>query len=280
MVEHLDETALNIYTDGSSLSSPRVGGVGYTLIAVDDAGDDVIYDDYLPSVKGATNNQMELAACIAALETVTSKRPPADLPGVFALSRFSKIVIRTDSMYVCDNFPNAKWTWPTNGWRTKDGPPVQNMDYWKDLIRLVKKASPLRVDIKWVKGHKKDAHNIRADRLSRRSSSSPSTRAAGPQRVRRKLSPYALDVGSVGMEGQLMTVRIITDKYLGPPHRCHRYMYEVMDVDSPYFQRVDYIWSDVMLGAGHTYFVRVNDNSRYPQIEESFGEATEEDAPK
>lgn len=236
MVEQLDETALNIYTDGSSLSSPRVGGVGYTLIAVDDLGDEVVYDDYLPSVKGATANQMELQACIAALQT-TTKHPPADLPTVFELARFSKIVIRTDSMYVEGNFNNAKWTWPKNRWRTKDGAPVQNSDLWKELIRVVKKTG-LRVDVKWVKGHKKDAHNIRVDKLAGKSARSPSASVAGPQRVRRKLSPFPLEVGSVGMEGQFMTVRIVTDKYFGPPHKCYRYMYEVMDEDSPYYQRV------------------------------------------
>lgn len=275
MVEQLDETALNIYADGSSLSSPRVGGVGYTLIAVDDEGYEVVYDDFLPSIKGANNNQMELEACMAALCTVTGKRPPADLPRFFELSRFSKIVIRTDSMYVANNFENAKWNWPKNRWKTRAGPPMQNTEYWKELMRLVKKAG-VRVDIKWVKGHSKDAHNIRADKLARKSARSPSTRSAGSQRVRRKLSPYPLEVASVGMEGQLMTVRIITDKYLGPPHKCYRYMYEVIDKDSAYYQRVDYIWSDVMLSAGHTYFVRLNDNAKHPQIEEKLSEITKD----
>lgn len=272
-MEQLDETALNIYTDGSSFPSPRIGGVGYTLITVDDEGYEVIYDDFLPSIKGATNNEMELEACIAALSTVTTKRPPADLPRFFDIDRFSKIVIRTDSMYVYENFDRAKWTWPKTKWRTKDGRPVENVDYWKELIRLVK-AAGLRVDIKWVKAHKRDPHNKRADRLARKSAKSPFMRRARPQRVRRKLSPYPLEVGSVRVEGQLVTVRVITDKYLGAPHNCYRYMYEVMDEDSPWYQRVDYVWSDLMLSAGHTYFVRLNDNPKHPQIEEKLSEIT------
>lgn len=244
------------------------------MIAVDDAGEEVIYDDFLPSVKGATNNEMELEACIAALETVGRKRPPAALPRWFELSRFRKIVIHSDSMYVVNNFENAKWTWPKNRWRTRDGPPVQNLEYWKKLMNLVKKMSPLRVDVKWVKGHKRDPHNKRADELARKSARTKSTRSASPQRVRRKLSPNPLAVGSVKMEGQMITVHIITDKYLGPPHKCYRYMYEVVDEDSPYHQDVDYIWSEEMLSAGHTYFVRLNEDNKYPRIEEKLAEIT------
>ena len=74
------------------------------------------------------------------------------------------------------------------------------------------------------------------------------------------------------MQGQVTTVRIVTDEYLPSPHRCYRYTYEVMDADSPFFQRVDYVISGVMLNAGHTYEVRFNDDTNNPRIVDMLSE--------
>src|SRR5674476_981925 len=63
----LAENALNIYTDGSSFSSPRTGGIGMRLVLVDTCGRERVHDFCPPGYKGATNNQMELKACIMAL---------------------------------------------------------------------------------------------------------------------------------------------------------------------------------------------------------------------
>jgi ribonuclease HI len=63
----LKENALNIYTDGSMLPSPRAGGIGIVFAVINDAGDvEIIKDRDRPGYKGATNNQMELEACISA----------------------------------------------------------------------------------------------------------------------------------------------------------------------------------------------------------------------
>jgi len=74
------------------------------------------------------------------------------------------------------------------------------------------------------------------------------------------------------MEGQVATIHIIVDEYLRSPHRCYRYMYEVMDEDSPYYQRVDKITFHVMLRAGHTYSVRFNGDQGNPRVEELLAE--------
>ncbi len=39
---NLDERAVNVFTDGSSLPSPRRGGIGIGIFTVDDAGHEVI----------------------------------------------------------------------------------------------------------------------------------------------------------------------------------------------------------------------------------------------
>jgi hypothetical protein len=52
-------------------------------------------------------------------------------------------------------------------------------------------------------------------------------------------------------------------------------MYEVVDEESPDFQLVDKITSDIPLGAGHIYVVRLNDEQRNPQIAEKLSEVVD-----
>lgn len=148
---------------------------------MDDDGHEQIDTECPPGWKSATNNQMELQAAIEALAFALGRYTPFDL------SRFTKIVVHSDSMYLVDNIHNAKHVWPKTKWRTPDGVPVANTPQWKELIALIKKA-PFKVDFKWVQAHKDDPHNIKADELAK-ASAQTSTRALKPQRVRRKRSP-------------------------------------------------------------------------------------------
>jgi ribonuclease HI len=267
-MEQLDENALNIYTDGSCYSSPRVGGIGFLFITVDGWGNPVIREESPPGWKAATNNQMELQACIDALELALGRYSPVDPASL------SKIVIRTDSMYVVDGFPKAKFEWPRSSWKTRSGAPVANTGQWKRLARLVKRA-PVHVEIRWVKGHRKDPLNKRVDKLAKRSARNPDDRVLDHQRARRKTSALSTELGSVAMRGQTTTIRVITDRWLGSPHRCYRYKYEVMDPESPYDQRVDEAHSKLMLSAGHTYVVTFNDEPQNPWIVDVLRELTE-----
>lgn len=149
-----------------------------------------------------------------------------------------------------------------------------NTPQWKEFLMLVRRASRAhkRVDVKWVKGHKDDPCNARADELAKQSAKIARSKAIRPARIRRKKSPNQVEIGSVRMVGQVATIHIVVDEYLPPPHRCYRYMYEIMDEDSPYYQRVDWITSDVPLARGHTYSVQLNDNQGNPRIEELLGE--------
>jgi ribonuclease HI len=264
-VEDLDENALNIYTDGSSYSSPRRGGAGFLFITADEDGEPVVHEHSPPGWTGATNNQMELQAAIEALDMATGRHSPVD-PEAYG----RKIVIRTDSQYVVDNFRTALYEWSGNGWVTKTGAPVANARQWKALVKLTRRAARLHkhVEVKWVKGHRKDPHNKRADKLAKRSAQNPGGGTIRPAAVRRKLSPNKVEVGSVRMEGQMETIRVVVDEYLPAPHRCYRYMYEVVNDASPHYQRVDKITSDAALRAGHTYVVRVNEDQGNPRIEE------------
>lgn len=62
------ENVLYAYTDGSSLRTPRRGGFAIRFIYVDDYGEEQVQDIQSPGNKNATNNEMELKACVVALE--------------------------------------------------------------------------------------------------------------------------------------------------------------------------------------------------------------------
>jgi ribonuclease HI len=54
-MEVLDDNALNIYTDGSSLSHPRRGGIGYRFVTVGEDGHEVTLDSAHPGYEEGTN---------------------------------------------------------------------------------------------------------------------------------------------------------------------------------------------------------------------------------
>ena len=60
----------------------------------------------------------------------------------------------------------TKWIagWRRNGWRTKAGQPVKNVDLWKRLADL---CTDKEVEWAWVKGHAGHPLNERADALAR-----------------------------------------------------------------------------------------------------------------
>jgi len=255
----VQENALNIYTDGSSFSSPRVGGIGVRFICVDRSGIEILTKDFdSPGYKGATNNQMELLACITALDEALS------LP---ELHLIDKIVIYTDSLYVKDNYPRALFTWQKTRWRNQFGKPILNADLWKRLLKSVKRLYLLRkrVDIQWVKGHSKDPHNKAVNKLAKRSAKLPANSPLTVVQVRRKHSHKRTTPNSVEMKGQRLSIRIITAEYLRV-QRTNKYRYEVISKRSKYYQCVDTIFGDVDLRAAHSYLVSVNKNQNNPTI--------------
>lgn len=246
-----------MFTDGSSLPSPRRGGTGICIVTVDDAGHEVIDEIQPQGYQGATNQEMELKACTQALRELRGKHSPVDL------SRFSKVVIRTDSQCVADNLYNAQFVWPTQRWFGSEGNPIVNAKLWKELTKETSKVG-MRVEILWFKGHSaKNPHNKTADKLAKQSAKGVLQEPLNPVRVRRKLSDKQTLSGSIVPEGQRITIRVIVDKWL-PVQRIYRYKIEVVSPDSPYAGKVDDFSSGIMLSAGHVYDVRLNDRSKEP----------------
>jgi ribonuclease HI len=73
------EGALTVFTDGSSLSKPRRGGIGIRFVFCDSQGEETVWDDVEEGFAGATNNQMELMAVITAMKEIQGRRFPAEI---------------------------------------------------------------------------------------------------------------------------------------------------------------------------------------------------------
>ena len=255
------ENALNIFTDGSSRSSPRAGGIGIRFVIINSAGEEQIQDYDFDGYKGATNNQMEIYACNKALKQAMDFDFPPNI---------SRIVIFTDSLYVVENYKRAMFEWPNTRWFTHSGRPVLNANLWKELIKYIKNIR-MSVEIKWVKGHSISEHNKAADRLAKASSKKPFNKPLSYVSVRRKNTDKKVDIGSVDMNGQRFTIRIITSEHLSI-QKLWKYRYEVVSLRSQYRGNVDFIFSDNFLSTGHTYYVKVNSVTNNPRIEKVFRE--------
>ena len=92
---------------------------------------------------------MELTAVIEALN---------------ALKKPCKVVLTTDSKYVCDALTKG-WAkgWQKNGWRKSDKKPALNVDLWEQLLCLCEIHN---VEVNWVKGHNGHKENERCDALA------------------------------------------------------------------------------------------------------------------
>lgn len=270
-MEYPEENALNIYTDGSMLSHPRRAGAAVLFVLLDDEGNEEQREEVLPGYSGATQNQMELEAPIQALKMVTGRHPPFDP------SRYRKIVVKTDAMYVAENFGTAAALWSRNGWKTREGKPVDNAPQWKELVRLAVLSSKQgkRVSIVWVPG-KKSPRTKAVDKLAKTSARGGSPRQLNPAEVRRKRTDQPIEFGSVGMHGQVMIIHIFKSEYQRL-HRLSKYWYSVMSEDSPYHGRASIIYSELHDLRRRVYRVRVNDDTANPRIVENLGEVTPAD---
>ena len=251
------ENALNIYTDGSSYSRPRRGGIAIRYVTYDEHGNEVVKDEVLPGHEGATNNEMELMACIKALEGARAHE---------SIHEVERVYIFTDSMYVADNVRRAIFEWPKLKWCNRYGRPVDNAPLWKNLVNLIKKV-PKRVEFKWIKGHSRNPHNKAVDKLAKHSARGVLRPALKVTSVRRKISSRSVEPGSIPMRGQTLSIRIITDTYMRL-QRVYKYKYEVLPDCGEFAGNVDWIYSKECLRAGHHYDVRVNEDAQNPQIVE------------
>jgi ribonuclease HI len=258
--------ALNIYTDGSSFAHPRTGGIGIRFIEVDELGNETREDTEYIGYRGATNLQMELQAVIMALKKARKDSLVPD-------SRI--IYIFTDCQYVSNNYQNAMFTWPRMKWMGKYNQPIENAKLWKELIKEIRKVRA-RVYFEWVKGHKNDEDNKAVDRIARRSAKNAYNNPLVYVSVRRKLTQKSINRGSVGIEGQRITIRIFTCQELSE-QKLWKYDYEVLSKNSKYCGLADKSVSSILLKDGHTYYVKFNNEQSNPRIVKLYKEVIKEE---
>ena len=139
---------ITIYTDGSCLNNPGNGG----WAAIININNDV--KKISGSVKGTTNNKMELMAPIKALQEINEKH---------------SIEIYTDSQYVRLGITDWVHKWIKNNWLTSKKEPVKNKELWIQLYELTNSH-----DIKWiwVKAHSGNILNEEVDLLAKKAAES------------------------------------------------------------------------------------------------------------
>jgi ribonuclease HI len=257
----IDEEALNIYTDGSSLPKPRRGGIGIRFIYCDSTGREICENETLPGYLGATNNEMELNACVIALKLV---------PKYLSKRSFQRVIICSDSMYVIDNYKKAMFEWCKTRWLRRSGAPVLNAKLWKEFIKALKK-NRLPFSMKKVPAHSTDLHNKEVDKLAKLSAKSAIKKPISYRRVRRKKSTKITKIGSIEPLGQRISVRIIEGQYL-EVQKMYRYRYEVISKNNRFLRNVDFVTSEEILKEGHSYSVRLNNEKANPKIVKVFKE--------
>ena len=247
-----DEKILNIYTDGSAYHKPkaaRVGGIGIIFAYLDFSQDkEIITPIECYGYKGANSAEMELCACVKALEEGLK---------FCELNKFHTMILHTDSMYIRNNYGNAIFQWPKRGWTKQTGEPVSNVSLWKNFIKIYKKISENKIhtEIKWERG-KSTIHGKTVDKLAKQSAQTPINKPLNLVHVRRKLSPKSVERGSVVGTGKRICIRIITSQYLREQKKYkYRYKFEVVSAKSKYHKNIDIAFSKELLREGHSYQV-------------------------
>ena len=141
---------IKIYTDGACVGNPGPGGWAAIILLVNGK------KELFGGEKLTTNNRMELAAAIKALEYFTKREEKQPSK--------KHIRIFTDSTYVKEGITVWINSWEKNNWKTAGKKNVKNIDLWKKLKELIQTS---QVEWNWVKGHSEDPMNDLADKLAK-----------------------------------------------------------------------------------------------------------------
>lgn len=151
------EQIVKIYTDGACSGNPGPGGWAYILKIFRSDRVGIFPTTATTTIKksgsrqNTTNNQMEMLAVINSLKFLRKCNQ-------------NKCKIFTDSMYVINGCMLWAHKWKQNGWKTKAGKRVKNIELWKALLNFLSK---IEVEFKYVKGHSGHVENERCDTMAK-----------------------------------------------------------------------------------------------------------------
>lgn len=127
---------IRIYTDGAVSNNGAVKNKGSFGLVILDPKDKILFE-HAEIVENTTNNRMELAAIVKALE-------------VIKVMDFTSCTIYSDSKYCVDGLNSWVHGWAKKGWVTASKDPVKNKDLWEKALNLKPSKG---VKINWIKGH-------------------------------------------------------------------------------------------------------------------------------
>lgn len=248
-----DPHALQISVDGSCLAHDgRKSGYAGVVAWPDGRTEEIVFRGF----KESTNQRMEIAACVAAMDWVRETYP-----------RPSRVQIFSDSMYVIDNIPRS-CHWQQNGWRNADGRPIQNHELWKEFLAARKKAG-VRIDFGWVPGKSTPVLKM-VDKAAKRAAQSgiEIDRGYRPGKIGR-----ARTKGGVATmfpaAGQVASIRIYASRVVGKDKedviKFETYEEATQQCGAKYFAYAERGVA-AELHRHHAYRVQMNDKPKYPQI--------------
>ena len=147
---------IEVYTDGACSGNPGNGGSAFVILK----GEKEILK-LSGSQENTTNNYMELKAIVRAIEHVISEL------GSIPTKNKMEVFIHSDSAY-CINPVEKGWIkfWESNGWISRTGEPIKNLELWIKLNSLLKHR---KFEFKFVKvkGHSGDRYNEMVDKAAK-----------------------------------------------------------------------------------------------------------------
>lgn len=147
---------IEVYTDGACSGNPGNGGYAFVILK----GEKEILK-LSGSQENTTNNYMELKAIVRAIEHVISEL------GSIPTKNKIEVLIHSDSAY-CINPVEKGWIkfWESNGWISRTGEPIKNLELWIKLNSLLKHR---KFEFKFVKikGHSGDRYNEMVDKAAK-----------------------------------------------------------------------------------------------------------------
>ena len=140
---------MEFHTDGSCLgnSKSKITPGGFGIVGVED-GKVVLQRSC--KLSDTTSDKAELIAFLECLKIIKDQ--------------YVEAVVYTDSQYVVNGYAAWLESWKKNGWRRRNGKPIQNKDIWKEIYSMLP-ALPV-LSVIWERGHVGNTFNELADDLA------------------------------------------------------------------------------------------------------------------
>lgn len=136
---------IELYTDGSS----RKDGAGYAVVIIKD---NKIISTITKQFEKGTNNEMELAAILSALQ--------------YAVRQDEDCIIFSDSAYCVNMCNDWIYKWYTNGWVRDKNKEIKNLVIIKMIYNYLTQDCNNHISIQKIKGHCNEIGNEIADAIA------------------------------------------------------------------------------------------------------------------